>query len=269
MTQKQVILSLVIVAHLTGLVVGAIPALDEFGTDSSLPRPAGQSAQSVVTASLDQLSVWAVRLHRVVYAATRPLQGPVRQYLNLTDQYSKWNMFSNPAKTSDYVRLDFLVRLPDGTRRTFSEFPYPAAERNQWRFLRAYFASFVDKAFANGMNSYQRRPIRAERRGLEPPTERMRADLLPFVRYYARRRAETLPAGSTMTTQFWRGWAQSASPGEALPGRVIEARLRSLEESERNGRPALFDNHTIGERVDETDSDISWYLWVVDELRKD
>jgi len=255
MTPTQGLLSVAFIWHIAAMVVGAVPALDDFGSDTTPLRPPITTLQSRATSALDRIAVPAVRLHRIAYAVTGPLHRPVRLYLELTDQFSSWNMFSNPSRANEYVRLDYVVVQADGSRRLESELVYPAAEPGEWRVVAAYFASFVDKAFANGAESYQKRARQAQQLGQPAPAAAMKEDLLPFIRYYTGRHKASLPKGTRVErAEYWHGSAASPAPGQALPVQTIQARQRTLERLRQTGRLPTT-----------KDDDITWTLWAVDQ----
>jgi hypothetical protein len=259
MTPTQGLLSVAIIWHIVAMVVGAVPSLEDYGSDTTPPRVPKTTLQSRATAALDQIAVPAVRLHRVVYAVTRPLHGPVHLYLDLTDQFSSWNMFSSPSRATENVRLDYVVVQPDGSRHLESELVYPAAEPGEWRVVAAYFASFVDKAFANGTESYQKRALQARQLGQPAPVAAMNEDLLPFIRYYTRRHEHRLPKGTRVErTEYWRGSAASPAPGQALPVQILQARQRTLERLRQPG--------TLPSLPSRKDDDITWTLWTVNQV---
>lgn len=243
LTRTEAILSLLLAGHVAALTIGAMPTLDDFGNETVPPRAASTTFQSRLTARLDALSLPAVRLHRVIYNSTRALRRPVRLYLQLTDQYAKWNMFSNPSHFNEYVRFDYTLRSGDGSRRLEREIVYPAAAPGTWRSLTAPFDSAVDKAFRNALERARTRAYRAERRDREAPLERMENDLVPFLRYFGRRIA-TSTGTVVERAEFWRALAPAPDPGTAWPESHFETRRRAL-------------------RVPDAPSDLDWTRWAV------
>jgi hypothetical protein len=229
LTRTEAVLSLLLAGHVAALTLGAMPALDDFGNETVPPRDPSTTFQSRLTAQLDALSIPAIRLHRVIYNTTRPLRRPVRLYLQLTDQYAKWNMFSNPSHFNEYVRFDYTLRSPDGLRQLEREIVYPAVAPGTWRSFSQPFDSAVDKAFRNALERARTRAYRASRRDLEAPLEDMQNDLIPFLRYFGGRM--TTSSGSTVErAEFWRALAPAPAPGTAWPESRFEARRRALSD---------------------------------------
>ena len=243
LTRTEAILSLLLAGHVAALTLGALPALDDFGHDTVPPRIEGATFQSRLTARLDALSVPAVRLHRVVYNSTGLLRRPVRLYLQTTDQYIKWNMFSNPSHFNEYVRFDYTLRSADGSRRLERELVYPAVAPGAWRSFAAPFDSAVDKAFRNALERARTRAYRAQRRDLDAPLEEMENDLVPFLRYFGGRMA-TSSGARVERAEFWRALAPAPAPGTAWPESRFEQRRRALKDPD-------------------APSDLEWTRWAV------
>jgi hypothetical protein len=249
MTLAQKLVSVFIAWQVAATVVGAIPTLDRFGLDVTAPRTAEGSLRSHLTSVLDHLAMRLVRMHRITVAWTQPIRLPLLRYLDVTDQYVKWNMFSNPARFHEFVRIDYVVALPSGAIRVESELVYPASAPGQWRLLAAYFDSFTDKAFANGLERYRTREFDAEQRGTPLPLAEMSDDLQPFLRYYAERREQRWPAGARLErAEFWRGFASVPPPGQPWSEDALSRRRSAVQ--------ALADG--LASPTSLSDSDIVW-----------
>jgi hypothetical protein len=250
----RILFTLVLLWHVVAMVAGAIPSLDDFGTDQTANRPPGTTIRSRLTSLLDQVGEQAIRGHRMVVASLGPVRNASRAYLDLIDQSSKWNMFSRPAAQNEFVRIDYVIRGRDGLSQVESELVYPAAAPGEWRIVRAYFSSFFDKAFANGAEIYLRRAQNAERIGVAPPQAAMADDLRPFLAYYGNRHRRTLPSSSVLErAEYWRGWAPVPRPGmEYAPG-VLDSRLGQLK--------ALAKARPLGTSPS-PDADITWRQWL-------
>ena len=253
MTRIQVLVSIALAWHVAAMVVGAIPSLDDFGTNLTTPRPPHATLQSRLTAVLDDMAVEAVRAHRFAVAVLAPVRPPLVRYLELTDQSTRWDMFSRPSLYCEYVRFDYVFRSADGTDIVESDLVFPDAAPGEWRLVEAYFASFVDKAFANGAQMYFRQIQDAERAGVPASQAAMAADLQPFLSYYADRRRRSAPRDLTLErVEYWRGWAAAPAPGAKYESGVMEARQAQLE---RLGQPGG------GNPLNLPSSDITWRQW--------
>ena len=231
MARNQLLFSVLIVVQLLAIAVGVIPSIEDFGRDTTPPTTATGSVRSYVTAGLDRLAPTAVRLHRIIWASTKPLRRPAAFYLRATSQYEKWNMFSTPNHRNQFARLDYHVERADGTQVVTSELVFPAKAHGDWRLIASYPASFTDKAFNNAFDRYGGLISRAERRGAPLPTELMAQCFRPFLAEYGRRVAARLPQGAKLrSVELWKGAAPMPEPGETLSHETVAARAEALSE---------------------------------------
>lgn len=170
-------------------------------------------------------------------ARLHPVRPALESYLRASAQTQIWNMFYQPKHASDLVRLGYRLRRADGTSTVQYERVFPVGDPERWKLVAAYFDSFADKAFTAATVQYHKLRSRVLDQPL--PTPAMMRELLPFTRYYGRRRvAAGLPAGTSLeAVEFWRG--------------VV-------------AQPISASNPYVEDR---TSSSIDWELWGVDDLQ--
>jgi hypothetical protein len=234
-TTSQRLISCLLVAHLLAVFVAAVPGLSDFGEDE-VARLAGEPV-SPVAAGLDAAAVRLVWLHRVVYAATSPLRPILMSYVRLTGQFQRWNMFCNPARVAQFARIGYRIRAYDGTITTEYESIFPAGPPGVVKLVSAYFDSFMDKALANAGENYRSSSKVARASGQAVPTDQMVTALMPYTRYFGRRRERAgLPTGAQLAAvEFW--WGTTPAPAPPWMG-----------QAPRSGGPGQID----------------WQLWAVD-----
>jgi hypothetical protein len=211
-TANQRLISCLLVAHLTALLITAVPSLDDF-TGDEVRRPASEPV-SPLTARLDGAADQLIWWHRIVYGVTRPLGAVVSQYIRLVGLSQKWNMFCNPAHMHQYARIAYRLRLNDGTVKTEYEQIAPAGPIDVVKLISAYFDSYMDKAMSNAFETYRTRALRAQASGMNWPTDEMVLGLTPYMEYFGHRREQRgLPAGARMEgVEFWWGTVPTPPP---------------------------------------------------------
>ncbi len=225
---------------MAALFVAAIPSPDNFGQET-IARAATEPI-TLLTAKIDAAADDIVWVHRVAWALTEPVRKPVSAYIRVTALSQKWNMFSNPSRIHEFVRVGYRLRMENGTIRTEYELVFPSGPTGVWKFVSAYFDSYMDKALGSATEAYMTQGTRAQAAGNPVPTEEMARGLLPYTRYFGRRRLEAgLPPGAElMAVEFWWGKTPAPSP------------------------PPLAGQHIVERPAGQTPP-IDWQRWAVDE----
>jgi hypothetical protein len=238
-TPTQRLISCLLVAHLVAIFIGAIPGLDDFATDPVIRGEA--ELVTPVTSALDAAAVKVVWLHRAAWGATQPLRRLISPYLRITSQHQTWNMFSNPNRFYQELRIGYHLTAADGTSRTEFQHVFPAGPP-ELKLFAAYFDSFTDKALAAGIENYRRLFRLANASGEPVSPEAVARTLRPFTRYYGQQRiAAGLPPGTRLTAvEFWSGTTPMPPPPS-----IPMPQTRSAQP-----KPA-----------------VTWQLWTTDELR--
>ena len=141
-----------------------------------------------------------------------------------------------------YARVGYRLRMENGTIRTEYELVFPSGPTGVWKFVSAYFDSFMDKAMSTATEDYATRAKRARAAGKLVPTDEMVQGLLPYTRYFGHRRLEAgLPPGAQLiAVEFWYGSTPTPPP------------------------PPLAGQHIVETATDQPPA-IDWQRWVVDE----
>jgi hypothetical protein len=215
-TPTQRFLSCLLVAHMAALFIHAIPGLDDFATDPIMPGESGWVTP--VAAAFDDAAERIVWLHRVSSSVTQPLRRLTSPYIRVTSQYQTWNMFANPARLHQELRIGYRFQAADYTSRTEFEHIFPAGPP-EVKLFTAYFDSFTDKLLAAEIENYRRLGRAAAASGEPISPEAVARTLRPVTRFYgARRIAAGVPAGTRLTAvEFWFGTTPMSLPASLLP----------------------------------------------------
>jgi hypothetical protein len=243
--------------HLVAITVGNIKAPPLLRTQ---PRPA---SASWITRRLDEAAAALGRVHALVWEGTALVRPATDAYLQLTGQVQPWNMFSNPARFDEYLRVRYYIGR-DRARPAWmaTELVMPTGREDRVRLAGAYRDSYEDKAYAVALERfYQKRPARL----IAPHTSSkdLPADLAPVARYHARRfAASALGAGERiLRVEVWHGVAPTPEPGRSGNERGRLARTTALLEyyegpvEVRFNVPLIPPYHAV-----DHDGDLEWLL---------
>jgi hypothetical protein len=204
-------LSLLLACHLFALILGNVP--DPTSVRKPQPR---SNPPNVVTRLFDRVAAALAPIHVSLWSHTRSAGRLARAYLSMTGLGQSWNMFSNPPRSDEYLRVRYYVGsgTTDVPRWMATELIMPTGREGEPRLLRAFWDSYRDKAFANALERFERdRPL-----SLIAPNTPWRSlpdALAPITRYFGRRfAARSLhPDERLVRIEAWYGRALNPEPG--------------------------------------------------------
>jgi hypothetical protein len=206
---RRGLISACIAFHLVALAVNSLPDLRQW-------PPIQPSRVPVLDGLAAYLQALAATMARIV-APLRPLTEP---YITIGLE-QKWDMFSNPLPTDQYVRVDQYVVSSGSPRvRVFEELAAPAQREDQPRFVH----KFRDKAVLVVRDEFLAAARDAKLAG--PPR-----DVRPLAKYFRDRfRRDYLNADEDVVrTEVWLGEAPIPPPGQRLSDGQLEKRLAVLQ----------------------------------------
>jgi hypothetical protein len=219
-TSSERLISALIAAHLAALLVVAIPSPGDAGVQP--PRPGIASPVPALSRTLDAVAESAAVVERAAWQVTTPLRYAAKQYESLLVMQQRWDMFANPIRSDWHARVVYRIRRADGSVTSEEERVFPNGALG-WKFVAAYRASFLDKAFSSAVQSYQGL---AAKTTSQTPTPEMAAVFEPFTRYFTSCRVQRgLPDGQTIVaTEFW--WGVSDLPAPSSSAQTPSASIR-------------------------------------------
>jgi hypothetical protein len=268
------ILSVFLVWHLTALALAAIPA----PADLRVAAGARESNDDVLSLGIRPLldagnervqsaSAWAWRF-------TIPLRRLTAPYIERLGLGETWNMFGNPARGAEYLRLRYYaardVAHEDGPLTAATELVFPIDPATEQVVL-AFWHGHRDKAVSNAFGAYF--IARAHRLAVgdnafdqaEMLHQSAARNLRPVVQYFSAQYArQHLPPGARLLrTEAWYGWAPSRPRGEPsvtpLSRQAAIARAYRGQREDLPRRPAFKPIDTV-----EREADIQWTLVYVE-----
>jgi hypothetical protein len=255
-----------IVFQLLAIVVGSTP--DPTSLPGPVPpertaiTPLGRTLAPILDAGVAPLLAFHARFFRAMWWC-RP---PVRAYLGTTQQYQRWNMFSRPLRSHEYIHLRYYVASEgSGLLRVHRELVYPGHAVGRIRLLKSYADSFRDKAMTLALDGYGRKFRRERaRHDLGAALELAQNELFSIIRPFASRRQAGLalgPGERLIRAELWHGVAPMPRPGQVLPQEVLAAREETLESYDAVtdlGLTPITDLPPLGAVT--YDADIKWNL---------
>ena len=268
MLRRRVAVLLLIAAHLTALVIGAIPAPRDL-SDPARPETRGVEPLSAwATPRLDAIAAAAGTVHRALWSLTSPLRPVVSAYLGATGLGQQWAMFWNPSLSDQYLRVRYYVGdEPPGTRPAraawlATELVLPAHREDRLRLLASFHDSYRDKAVEIAMNTFSRKRARTLVRPDTRPAE-LPDSLAPVARYFARRfaRAHLTGGERLVRVEVWSGTAPNPPFGSAATRIAVaerQARLGGYYDGPvvRRLGPMTYPPY----HAEEDEADIQWVL---------
>ena len=278
MTRGQWFLSAFLVCYVASLVLNSLPTpadlLEIRSRDSAPPAP-HPLAQAV-----DALAFQTMALHRSVWQVVEPLATAAATTTGMTGVPQRWNMFTNPPRGNEYLRLRYYVTPSDRPAWTAVELVFPANREDRVQLFDGFTRSFLNKALAKATDGYlvaRERLIRERGFNRDADREALLAAIsrhppgsyVPVVRYFSRRfAAVNVPADARLTrVEVWYGFAPLAPAGQ----RVSTAQLLD--------RHTVLDRYYGGPRREPTigayppygaverEADIAWNLFYTEERR--
>ena len=206
----RMLLSMLFVWHLTAITLGNLKSPD---ADRPPQRPRAISP-SALAQGLDAMARGVEALHRLVWQATAPVRPAIDFYVDLTGLAQPWNMFSNPARYDEYLRVRYYIGADRARpRRMVTELVMPAGREDRVRLLGGYRDSYEDKAYAIALERfYRKRTPDLITPGTRP--EHLPNDLAPIGRYFAKEYAARglSPSERILRIELWRGTVLTPPP---------------------------------------------------------
>jgi len=281
------VISALLVLHLGALAVATVPSADE------LRLASGKREQEANGGSVDDEDAISVRVRPVMetsgglvsgfaggaWALTMPMRSVAKRYVNTLGLVQNWQMFANPPRGSEYLRLRYysapgaarIAGRQDRAWTVTTELVFPVAPDDQSHTMAAFWQAHRDKAISNAFGAYFRARISRIDAGLPPPVAHdldgaLARTLVPVTRYFAARYVQTaLPRDERLVrTEVWYGWGRSRARGElsvAPESRAgALARYYAGRSQQQVSRPPFQPLDTL-----EREADLVWMLIHVDE----
>ena len=262
---RRTIVSIFIVWHLAAMAVAAIPTPEQLAGVAGATRPADDSVSAVGRPIANSLSRVLLATDRIAAAIVAPVRPVVAAYVTPLGLEQAWNMFANPPLVSEYLRLRYYVREPDGRATALdTELVFPVRPSGL-HFAAAFRRGHQDKAVSNAIYAYlrerNRRRLRGESGPIDADDPAVSRTLAPVVAYFRDRFVDnryrmTGVRPEVARTEAWYGVAASRAPGEDNPFALSHAaalsRYPAHADAGTTALPAL-------ERS-EREADITWIL---------
>jgi hypothetical protein len=220
-TGQRGLISAFIAFHLVALAINSLPDLAQ--------RPPVQPSRAIefnalsaaVTPILDRIAADLQMLEASIVRVVAPLRPLTEPYITFGLE-QKWDMFSGPLPTDQYVRVDeYVVSAGSRRFRVFQELVLPAQREDLLRFVH----KFRDKAVLAVRDEFL-----ATRTHDGQPVDTPR-DVRPLAKYFRDRfRREYLNADEDVVrTEVWLGEAPTPPLGQRLSDGQREKRLAVLQ----------------------------------------
>ena len=261
---RRTIVSLFICWHLAAMAVAAIPSPEQLAGVAGTARAADDSVSAIVrpfAGSLARVLLAADRLAAAIVAPVRPV---FAAYVTPLGLEQAWNMFANPPLMSEYLRVRYYVREPEGRTALETEIVFPVRPSGL-HVAAAFRRGHQDKAVSNAVYAYLRERNRRRLRGESGPIDNddpaASRTLAPVVAYFRDRFVDeryrtTGVRPDVVRSEAWYGVAASRAPGEDNPFALSHAAALSRYPAHAvagsTAVPAL-------ERS-EREADITWFL---------
>ncbi|HYU80340.1 MAG TPA: hypothetical protein VEK56_15225 [Vicinamibacterales bacterium] len=233
MSKSQIVISLLLTAHLAAITLAAIPAPDPAFKVEPIQHPTSNDIAATMTPLVDPLAIRIKSVEQVLWKLTLPIRPLVASYTNITGLQQYWAMFSRPPSSEQYFRVRYYVASPSRRTWTATELVHPTHRHDRVRLLRSFRDSYEDKAFDIAFSSFVTARDHGKPREIDPATrpEQLPDDLAPIARYYGRRFRETqlLSDERIIRTEVWHGTAPIPPPGEQLSPVALDARDTVLQ----------------------------------------
>lgn len=249
--------------HLVAVALTAIPDPDQF-QPPSLNRTAAGPLTARVAPVLEASATAVFDLTNGAWHLLRPVKTLTDTYVTSIGLLDEWQMFWNPSRRDQYLRVRFHVRAAEpGTGEDWSatELVLPEHPPGAVRGLRAFRTKPREKAIDSAIERFLRRNGRAPGR----PAASAPDDLAPVSRYFAERfRRERLTSADELARiELWVGSSPNPAPGAGDAPASAE-RLAVLERYYEApfGRLPAVAYARPGDT--EVESDITWSLVFVE-----
>lgn len=266
MSRSRWAVSLFLVGHLIAITLGALPPPDKLPSLDVVREASADPIAMRFTPALDRATALFSQVPKALWDASGTFRRPADVYLSVTGLGQRWNMFSNPPRVDQYVRLRYYVTTtnsraqPDRPSWVVTELVFPAHREDRVRLLQSYRDSYRDKAIAVALQHFFEHwtpdLIRPDVRSSQLPD-----DLAPICRYFSRQfqRGHLLPDERIVRTEAWYGAA--AIPRDSSTPDAGERRMAVLREYYLGPREQRFREsgyppyHAL-----EHEADIEWTL---------
>ena len=263
MSRTQRLISAFVVFHLCALAICAIPVPDELPRQVPVDR-SGQIGLRRAAPLLDTLARYEVAVDRALWALVQPIRRPFWLYMRATRQTPQWNMFFRPPEGDNYIALKYYLAAPGSSMLTvYKELIFPTHPGGRFRAVRAYSASFRDKAIDNTYQAYYTRLERElKRTDLAHAAASAQVTVLPVIQAFGRRfAARNLAPGERLTrVELWRALAPLPRPGESSDAATRNARQDILDKYDGVSGEVVPTSRAIPLRASMREADIVWTL---------
>jgi hypothetical protein len=264
MSRQEWVASILIVYHLTALGVAAVPDSQSVPLLEVVDASADPVSRTL-TPLFDESAQALASSRSTLYRLLGPVRPLVNPYLAAGVGDQSWNMFSNPYREDQYLRLDHHVTNGQATTsRVLRELVLPAERENRVRLV----YRVRDKFLGNTLVRFKVGLGTLEMAGERTPAQRQaELDQLlerlfhPIARYYRSQLTPHLPYGERVTRiEVWYGIAPIPPPGDTLPASAVADRLARLEPY--HDGPAVVDmpSRPRPPGSTEREADIQWTL---------
>ena len=258
MSAHRWLLSLLLAWHVVAIAIAAMPPPDRLNAIGPARQGDGNPLQRSMTPLLDRAALSYWHAHATMWGSVASLRPVATRYARALGLRHDWNMFANPGRHDQYVRIRYFVESSSDsltqTSQVTDELIFPAHPEYESRVLKSYGVKHRDKAIDTAMENFHERNDRSSRRrgasAFEPPD-----DLAPVLRYFVREfEREHLRDGQRVTRgEMWFGLAPASPPSS----KRLEI-LRTYDSTADRGRPGP--SPMLFSRAYETEGDIEWRL---------
>ena len=214
MSRSQWLISVLLVCHLSGLVIGAIPRPGELLRVQPPRHPDRNPLAALLTPPLDAAAAAFIPVHDATWRLTTPLRTLSEWYVGLTGLGQRWRMFMNPPTYDEYLKARFHIRQTGADHEiwTASQLVFPSHREDRVRLLQSFRDSYTDKAIAIALADFvnTRTAVAFDDSTADPSTR-----LDPLARHFAAdfARRHLRPDQQVVGTELWRARVPNPAPG--------------------------------------------------------
>ena len=186
MFQIRWFLSLLLAWHVVAIAVAAMPPPDRLNAIGPARQVEGNALQRSLTPVLDRAALSYWHAHATIWQSLARLRPAATRYARALGLRHDWNMFANPGRHDQYVRIRYFVEsAPGSPLRITEELIFPAHPEYEPRLLASYGVKHRDKAIDSAMENFHEGTSRLARRRGASAAEQP-DDLSPVLRYFVR-----------------------------------------------------------------------------------
>jgi hypothetical protein len=234
MSTTRWVISAFLVWHLAALGLAAVPSPDRLPSVGPARHPTDDVVAAQLTPFFDSAAGTVAYLCQAAWKVIGRVRRPAAIYVDAIGLEERWNMFANPPRIDQYLRVRYYVATKTVARQPVpswvaTELVFPTHREDHIRIVRSYWDKHKDKAMSVALDGfYRRRNPQLIRPGTHP--DDLPDDVAPIGRYFARRfeRDHLIDDERILRTEVWRGRAENPSRGAVADARVQERRLATL-----------------------------------------